>query len=122
MTPQQLPEWIPFDEQSPTKEDADEAGEVLWLADNGITVWTADWDTDMADGIYTHWMRGVDAAQAFAKRKAPDPIPNLIADILNMEGMHPETRLLIELAMEAQRTGTMPALKALEIPPDGPAS
>ena len=39
----------------------------------------------------------------------PDPIPDLIAEILQMEGMHPDTRRLIELAIEAQRTGALPA-------------
>lgn len=39
----------------------------------------------------------------------PDPIPDLIAEILQMEGMHPDTRRLIELAIQAQRTGALPA-------------
>ena len=39
----------------------------------------------------------------------PDPIPDLIAEILQMEGMHPDTRRLIELAIEAQRSGALPA-------------
>ena len=37
-----------------------------------------------------------------------DPLPDIIAEILQMEGMHPDTRRLIELAIEAQRTGTLP--------------
>lgn len=49
---------------------------------------------------------------AFADEPEPDPIPGLIEDILDMPGMHPEARQLVELAAEAQRTGTMPALPA----------
>lgn len=39
-----------------------------------------------------------------------DPLPSLISDLLSMEGMHPETALLIRLAVEAQETGRIPAL------------
>ncbi len=35
----------------------------------------------------------------------PDPVPALISDILAMEGMHPDTALLIRLALEAQESG-----------------
>ena len=43
----------------------------------------------------------------------PDPLPALISDLLAFEGMAPETRVLIELAVKAQKTGAMPDLSAI---------
>lgn len=37
----------------------------------------------------------------------PDPLPSLISDLLSMEDMHPDTALLIRLAVEAQETGRL---------------
>lgn len=39
-----------------------------------------------------------------------DPLPGLIGNLLDFEDIHPEARLLIELALEAQKTGGMPSI------------
>lgn len=46
--------------------------------------------------------------------KPPDPLPSLISDLLGMDGMHPDTALLIRLAVEAQETGRLPDLEGLK--------
>lgn len=43
----------------------------------------------------------------------PDPVPTLIAELLAFEGLAPETRTLIELALEAQKKGAMPDLSPI---------
>ncbi len=45
------------------------------------------------------------------------PLETLIRDPLQLEGLHPDTAQLIELALIAQQTGTMPALPPEMIPP-----
>jgi hypothetical protein len=37
----------------------------------------------------------------------PDPLTSLISELLSMDGMHPDTALLIRLAAEAQETGRL---------------
>lgn len=93
-------QWTALSERKPTAEDADECGCVITVH-HDRRVASITWDRLHKHAV-THWMRS-------NLPPKPDPIPDLIAEILQMEGMHPDTRRLIELAIEAQRTGALPA-------------